>query len=620
MILYKNTASAFCNAVDDNHIVDDLENAFLTQVGHGVSPNEKNSWNNSLQFMERVIRKSAIPADSGILLEYNIPATSKRIDVVVSGHDEKERKNFVIIELKQWSEAEATDMDFLVRTYVGGGKRVLPHPAYQAYSYKQFLRDMNTAVADSTLNPYSCAYLHNYHKQTPEPLLEEQYAPIYEDTPLFFASDTKKLEKYLAERVGKGQGMEILDDIDSGKVRPSKKFIEYVADMLDGNPVYTLLDEQQVAYATILSYAIKAAKRTTIIVNGGPGTGKSVVAMNAFVALLKKGKNIRFVAPNAAFRLAMVDTLGKGRRNSKKRLNELFMGSSAFAAAAPLSYDAILVDEAHRLKAKGAYMYKGEGQVEDIIRSSMVNIFFIDDHQRIRLEDEGSVALIKAMAQKYGSEVHEVKLEAQFRCAGAEGFLNWVEHTLQIRDTANFDGWDKETFEFQIMDSPLALEKYIQEKNQQHWKARMLAGYAWHWSTAKEGNPDAEIPDVCIPEFNFARPWNSRKNSTNWAIDPNMQNQVGCVHPSQGLEFDYVGVIIGKDLIYNPETYAIEAVYKNYCDATGKKGLKNKPEELTKLIKNIYRILLSRGMRGCAVYCCDKNLQEYLKSRLKNIT
>lgn len=572
MILYKNSAIGFRNAVDENHIVEDIENAFIEKVGHSVSPGEKNSWNNSLRFMETVVRNSGIPDNSGILLEYNIPATAKRIDFLVSGHDADEHKNFVIIELKQWSEAEETDLDNLVQTYVGGGKRMVTHPAYQAHSYKQFMRDMNTAIADSSLEPYSCAYLHNYRKHSPEPLLADQYAEVCKDTPVFFASDTKKLEHFLSEHVGSGNGMEILDDIESGKAKPSKKFVEYVSEMFKGNDVYTLLDEQQVAYANIMKYASKATKRTTILVNGGPGTGKSVVAMNAFVALLNQGKNIRFVAPNASFKTAMIDMLGRSKGNSKKRLKEIFLGSSGFVDVASMSYDVLIIDEAHRLKAKGTYMYRGDSQVDDVIKASKVNIFFIDDNQRIRPNDEGSVDFVKSTARKHGSQVIEVELKAQFRCAGAEGFLNWVDHTLQIADTANFDGWDEDAFEFKLMDSPIDLEKYVQEKNSLNYKARMLAGFAWNWTSEKDGNRDAEANDVSIPEYSFERPWNSRHDQYTWAIDDSKQKQIGCVHTSQGLEFDYVGVIIGKDMIYNPETHCIEAVYDNYYDRSGKKG------------------------------------------------
>lgn len=617
MIIYKNDAVGFKNAVDENRIVYDIEMQYTDKFGRKVSDAEKRAWNYSLRFMETALRKSNIPDDCGVLIEYNIPSTSKRIDFIISGYDDKDNANFVIVELKQWNKAGATNKEDIVTAFIGGRVREVAHPSYQAYSYKKYLSDMNEAIYKNNIRPFSCAYLHNYNRRRPEPLTQPLYEYIIEDTPIFFSDDTKNLEDFIKKYVGKGNGLDILYQIESGKIRPSKKFIEYVSSMFDGNKVYTLLDEQKVAYSNIIKYATSTTDKTTIIVNGGPGTGKSVVAMNAFIYLLKQSKNIKFVAPNASFRTTMVDMLSNNKKHSKKRLSILFSGSGSFYTALENEFDALIVDEAHRLKRKGAFMYKGESQVEDIVKASIINVFFIDDNQRIRPEDEGTVERIKQAAHKYNSTVVEVELKAQFRCSGAEGFLNWVDHNLQIEETANFDGWDGDTFDFMIMDNPNLLVEKIQEKNRQGFKARMLAGFAWPWTAENEGNPNAEVEDVDIPEYNFKMPWNSRTNQYNWAINDEKQNQIGCVHTSQGLEFDYVGVIIGNDLRYNPDTMDVYASYEDYCDTSGKKGLKNNPQELTKLIKNIYKVLMSRGMKGCYIFCRDKNLEEYLKGRIQ---
>lgn len=524
----------------------------------------------------------------------------------------------MIVELKQWEKADPTDLDYLVKTYVGGGNRIVSHPAYQAQSYKHFLTDMNSAVEEKDIIPVSCAYLHNYTKHNPEPLIEGQYKELCSDTPVFFQQDSQKLEDFFTKEIGKGDGMEILDEIEKGKIRPSKKLIDFISELYKGNKVYTLLDEQQVAYANIMKNALSAKAKTVVIVNGGPGTGKSVVAINTFVNLLQNGKNVCFVAPNAAFREAIIDTLCRSNTEKKKKASELFRGSSVFFDKPENLYDTLIVDEAHRLKGKGAYMYKGESQVRDIIHAARVSIFFIDDNQRIRLDDEGTRSKIKEEAAVAGASVVEVHLEAQFRCSGAEGYLNWVDNTLQIAETANFDGWDQEAYDFKIVDTPNEVESYVKKKCAEGFKARMLAGYAWPWTNAKDGNPDANVDDVNLPEYNFRRPWNSRKTSQKWSIDPSTINQIGCVHTSQGLEFDYAGIIIGKDLRYNPETHQVQSDYSHYKDTTGKKGLKNNPERLTMYLKNIYKILLSRGMKGCCVFCYDKNLQEHFKERLRN--
>lgn len=619
MILYKSSALEFRNLVDDNKIVPAIEEVYSRKLGRRAPEGEKRAWNNSMRFMETAVRKSRLPDDCGILIEYNIPSTSKRIDFIVSGHDEQDNSNFIIIELKQWSDARATSKEDLVVAYVGSRNREVAHPSYQAFSYKKYLTDMNEAIYSGNVNPFSCAYLHNYHKKQSDPLLYAQYMDIVKDTPVFFSDDTEKLENFINRYVGKGNGLGILYQIESGKIKPSKKFIEYISDVFDGNDVYTLIDEQKVAYSNIIKCATDASQKTTLIVNGGPGTGKSVVAMNAFVALLRKGLNIKFVAPNASFRTCMVDMLGKPKKNSKRRLSILFSGSASYVNAYHDEFDALICDEAHRLKRKGAYMYSGESQVEDIIKASKVNIFFIDDNQRIRPDDEGTVQKIYDVAKKYNSKIYNIGLKAQFRCSGAEGFLNWVDYTLQIADTANFDGWNREAFEFEIYDNPNSLYKKIREKVQEGYKARMLAGFAWPWTAERDGNTNAQIPDVEISEYNFKMPWNSRSNQYTWAADDEKQNQIGCIHTSQGLEFDYVGVIIGNDLRYDPKTMRIYASFEDYYDSSGKKGLSNKPDELARLIKNIYRVLLSRGMKGCFVFCRDKNLQEYIKSRLINM-
>ena len=187
---------------------------------------------------------------------------------------------------------------------------------------------------------------------------------------------------------------------------------------------------------------------------------------------------------------------------------------------------------------------------------------------------------------------------------------------MQIEETANFNGWDDGAFEFELFDNPNEVYEKIKEKNAEGFKARMLAGFAWPWTSDKEGNGNAEVNDVDIPECRFSMPWNSRMNQNTWATDDSKQNQVGCVHTSQGLEFDYVGVIIGNDLKFKTETMEVVADYNEYYDTTGKKGMKGNPEELTRMIKNIYKVLLSRGMKGCFVYCRNPELREYLRSRL----
>jgi DUF2075 family protein len=215
------------------------------------------------------------------------------------------------------------------------------------------------------------------------------------------------------------------------------------------------------------------------------------------------------------------------------------------------------------------------------------------------------------------ARVYNIDLFAQFRCAGADGYINWVDDVLQLQPTGNFDGWNKKDFEFKIFDNPNDLRASIKEKEKQGLHARILAGYAWDWTPAKDGNSNGQIEDVTISEFDFGMPWNARSVGTTWAVEQTGIDQVGCVHTSQGLEFDYVGLIIGKDLQYDKKTNRYFTKWFEYKDSKGKQGLKSKPGHLNQLVRNIYRILLTRGMRGCYVYFVDKEVENYFKLRMK---
>ncbi len=615
MFLYKNTVGGFKDDVDENLITAVIELAFEWRLNRKVSPSEKRSWGNSLSYMERVVRRSKVADSCGVLIEYVIPATSNRIDFFISGHDEEGNKNFVIVELKQWEKAEATEKEDIVKTYIGGAIRETTHPSYQAQSYKLFLEDYNENIDAKRLCPFSCAYLHNYVEQNPEPLTSEVYQDIVEDTPIYFRDDYAELEAFLARHVAKGHGEDILIEIESGRIKPSKKLIDHVASMYKGNKEFILLDEQKVAYETAKYVAETTKTKSVVIIKGGPGTGKSVISVNLLGGLIKDELSAVFVAPNASFRDVIVKKLA--RQEKKNRLKILFKGSAGFVNALENEFDAAIVDEAHRLKDQRAYQYQGENQVEDIVRAAKTSIFFVDDDQAIRAEDIGRVEEIKRVAELYKADVHELELVTQFRCAGAQGYINWLEDVLQLKETGNYDGWDKGTFDFKIFNNPNELRQAILVKANQGKSARILAGYAWDWSPVKGGNADAQIADVEIAEYDFRMPWNSRKVGTTWAIDPEGIHQVGCIHTTQGLEFDYVGVIIGADLRFDPEIMKFFTNWKEYKDTGGKKGLKHEPEKLNKFVRNIYKVLMTRGMKGCYIYFVDKEVEKFFSDRIK---
>lgn len=277
--------------------------------------------------------------------------------------------------------------------------------------------------------------------------------------------------------------------------------------------------------------------------------------------------------------------------------------------------DTLLVDEAHRLNEKsGIYHNKGENQIKEIIHAAKCSVFFIDESQRVTLQDIGSVDEIRKWATYYNANVYQMELISQFRCNGSDGYLAWLDHILQIRETANYDLMDID-YDIRICDTPQEVKDLIYEKNEINHRSRMLAGYCWNWIS--QGKNDSNIHDIKIGDFEMS--WNL--GNSIFAIDESSIHEIGCIHTSQGLEFDYVGVIIGNDLRFENGKIITDYNQRASTDQS-MKGIKKKakenPEKANKIaeeiIKNTYRTLMTRGMKGCYIYCVDKNLSDYLKN------
>jgi DUF2075 family protein len=394
--------------------------------------------------------------------------------------------------------------------------------------------------------------------------------------------------------------------------------------MLKGNQEFIMIDDQKVVYEEALQLAAKAVRtnqKQVLIVEGGPGTGKSVLAINLLVELTNRNLVCQYVTKNAAPRKVYAQKLKGDFR--KGHIDNLFTSSGSYVNALSNEFDVLIVDEAHRLNEKsGMFQNLGENQIKEIIHASKLAIFFIDERQRVTLKDIGSIEMIQKFANQYKANITKMKLESQFRCNGSDGYLAWIDDVLQIRKTANYNYFDS-NYDFRIYSNPNELHKEIERLNKVNNKSRIVAGYCWDW--IKEGKNNPNIHDIVIPEYNFSMSWNLA-NSETWAIDENSVHQAGCIHTCQGLEFDYVGVIIGDDLIYKDGQVQTDYTKRAKTDQSLKglrKMLKEKPEDALKLadeiIRNTYRTLLTRGQKGCFVYCTNKELENYLRKRLNEV-
>lgn len=615
MIVYQETKKKFLTDVRLDLIEDKIEQKVLERLHKKTAHNEFLSWMNSMQYMYKVLEAKSIPDDSVIAIEYRIPNSNKRVDFIISGENELGQESAVIIELKQWQKLEKVDSkEAVVKTHLQGRMVETTHPSYQAWSYVSMIEDYNEDVRKYKINLQPCAYLHNYRLQEHDDLTDLCYEYYIDKAPVFTRGDTDKLAKFISKYVKKGNP-DVLYHIEQGRIVPSKSLQDSLSSMLKGNREFTLIDEQKVVFERALEIVRNQNKKKVYIIHGGPGTGKTVLAINMLVAILNMNQNVMYVTKNSAPREVYRKKLTEGKYR-KAYIDNLFKGSGAFTEAISDDFDCLIVDEAHRLNEKsGMFQNLGENQVKEIINAAKTSIFFVDDFQIVTTKDIGSTNEIKKWCLFFDAQVYEDTLISQFRCNGSDSYLSWIDNVLEINPEAT-DDFDCD-YDIRICDTPDEVRQLILEKNKINNKSRMVAGYCWKW--IKEGKNDSHIHDIQIGDFGMS--WNLGSSST-WAIDSESVNEIGCIHTCQGLEFDYVGVIIGDDMRYD-NGIITDFMKRASTDQSikGLKGLYKKDKDRAKkiadqIIKNTYRTLLTRGQKGCYIYCVDDSLKSYLKERL----
>lgn len=621
MQLYAGMSREFIADNTHNRIAEKLKESFFRHLRYNPSPGEVNSWRNSLRAVSSVFQHASL-LDHGVILEYQLPQTSKRLDVLVCGHDGDSRENAIIVELKQWERCREAGGEGLVTTFIGGDERDTLHPSVQVGQYQAYLEDGHTAFheGDSPIALNSCAYLHNYMACQDDYLFAECFSPVLQRHPCFTADDVDPLAEFLTGRLSKGDGHPVLRRIEESKFRPSKKLMEHVGNLIKGKQEYILLDEQLVAYESVLDAARKGFKdrrKSVVIIRGGPGTGKSVIALNLMSDLLLSGHNAHYATGSKAFTETLRSIVGSEVQ---------FKYFNSYMNAEPNQVDVLICDESHRLRKTSNNRFTPKSvksdrtQIQEIIDVSKVAVFLIDDKQVVRPDEIGSVSYIQEAAAANKCVLKEYTLEAQFRCAGSDGFINWVNNTLALERTANVLWDSSDAFDFRILETPDLLDKAIRQKSAEGSSARMTAGFCWPWS-----NPDKDgnlIDDVVIDSF--SRPWNAKPDAGRlakgipkaslWAHTPAGIDQIGCVYTAQGFEFDYVGVIVGPDLTYNLDTQQWEGNWKDSFDTVVKRA----KDDFTTLVKNTYRVLLSRGLKGCYVHFMDRATEQFVKSRIES--
>jgi len=596
-------------------LVEKLSAQMLFQMGNSPSPAEKRSWENSLIEISEVLIQCGL-GEVNLLVEYQLPYSSKRIDVIALGSDPKTQKPTVlVIELKQWTNAsliEGTLNSLKIDSY---GNTPILHPAVQVSRYCEYLNDFNRYVSDENTNLFGIAYLHNWISANNSALDLVQPSS---NGMLFTANQKSKLIEFLKARISPKFSDQITDDFLNSKVAPTKQLMQLAAEEVKNREQFRLLDEQQIAYSMVMK-ALRDADtsntKTAVVITGGPGTGKSVIALSLLGELSRRGKTTLHATGSKAFR----NSLRKIAGARSPQVQKLFSYFNSFMTTEKNSLDVIICDEAHRIRETSANRYTkadlrtGTPQLHELLNVARVPVFLLDSNQVVRKGETGTPEYIEVEAKSLGLNVIRVDLDGQFRCGGSRLYETWLNGFLNLGDSQAITWSSDPNFNVIVADSPYEIVEKLQGFESEGFKSRITAGYCWTWN---DPNEDGTLPnDVKIGDW--SRPWNVKgdrgvgeyMSGELWAIDPKGFDQIGCVYTAQGFEYDWNAVIFGPDLVWRSGQWI--------GDRSGNRDPAMRgivPEQFEMLVKNTYKVLLTRGLVGTILYSVDKETQEHFKS------
>lgn len=590
-------------------------------TGRRPSPSEFKSWQRSLPVLARDL------ADAGLhrvemLVEYKLPLTSRRVDVVLAGvHPRTGEDSYVVVELKQWSRAEPSESGehLVIVEGMPGGETL--HPAEQVRRYCEYMCDFLGALNGKPNAVHGAAYLHNAMDLDVDGLSEQ----VRDERSRMFTKQRRgEFLRYLSERLSDKPGADAADRLLKSAVAPSKQLMTYASKEIREREQFTLLDEQQVAYELVMGAvdrARRADSKQVVIVTGGPGSGKSVIALSLLGELYRQGRSALHATGSQSFTQTMRRYPGRG----STRIKNLFKYFNSFTDAEQNGMDVLICDEAHRIRETSTNRFTpaakrtGRSQLDELLSAARVPVFLLDQHQVVRPGELGTVHSIESYARAKGYDVRFVSLDEQFRCGGSRKYEQWVLRLLGLADGGPLE-WDgDQDFDVLLADSPQELEAFL---SAQTGTARMTAGYCWPWSDPRPD--DTLVNDVVIGDW--ARPWNVKKDravgdyppSMLWASEPNGFGQVGCVYTAQGFEYDWNGVILGPDLTVRDGR--LVTVREENKDPAFRSRKSVPDSDFDQLVRNVYKVLLTRGMRGTVIYAVDPELRNHLAGLMRTAT
>ncbi len=618
MALVRLTGFAFRESVLEQTLINTIKDRFHWENGYQPNEPEVRSWEKSLAALSEDLAAAEL-SNVEVLIEHRLPLTSRRIDALLVGqHPTTKRPSLVVVELKQWTNVQFWENS--TELVIGEGFHGQPraHPQIQVDGYVDYLSGFVKYIENQNAHVKGVAYLHN---------ASDLHTIQGLDSPskLFSGSQRGELRDFLKSNLSNEvESARIADSFLQSDIAPSKQLMKVVAEELKNRNQFVLLDEQQEA-VSLVRHAVESSYRGNskriVLVTGGPGSGKSVIALSVLADLASTGRKVLHATGSRSFTLTLREVAGKTATAARA----IFKYFNNFMDAVPNSIDVLIMDEAHRLRDTSETRYTaaalrtGRKQIDEVVSVARVPVFLLDEKQVVRPGEMGSVEQILEYANSINIEVLQIDLKDQFRCGGSEKYINWVNSLLGLTETAAFKWDDEPGFRVEVVDSVEQMESDLLKKLNEGYGARITAGFCWPWSDPVKAEL---VPDVKVG--NWSRPWNTKGDravgaappSALWATDTGGFGQVGCIYTAQGFEYDWNGVIIGPDLVWRTDRWVV--VRKENKDPSFKSTTQVSDEQMDELVRNVYKVLLTRGMQGTLIFSVDSETNNYLKTIVGN--
>jgi hypothetical protein len=618
VVLLRQSAIGVRSLFESNSAVEQMVANMLATSGRRPSDSEVRSWNASLPMLANDLVAAGLGGVE-VLAEHQLPLTSRRIDAVLAGqHPVTGQPSYVLVELKQWSRADSFEDSSDLVTIDAYGSRALLHPLDQVGGYRDYLLDFLPGLADVPESVVGVAYLHN---ATEDGIRALRVKADTEVLRMFSGERKSDLMTFLKSHLDpEVPGTAAADQLLTLKAGPSRQLLAVAAAEIRDREQFILIDDQRLAFDVVLhevERARAADTKTVVIVSGGPGSGKSVIALSLLGELARQGRSVLHATGSRSFTMTLRSVAGRG----SSRVKGLFKYFNSFMEAERNGLDVLILDEAHRIRETSANRYtraalrKGRPQLDELIAAARVPVFLLDENQVVRPGELGTVEEIEEFATAAGLRVQKISLDDQFRCGGSEAYILWVQRLLGLIPGGPIAWEDDDHFSVSLVTSPHDLERELTSRRDEGFGARMTAGYCWPWSDPR---PDGSlVDDVVVGDW--SRPWNLRGEravggappASLWASDPAGFGQVGCVYTAQGFEYDWNGVIIGPDMVWRDDRWVFVRSANRDPDFRSLKAVSN--EDFERLVRNVYKVLLTRGMIGTLLYSDDHETQEMLR-------